>query len=117
MKLGILIIGVTIFFMVNTYLDGKLFQYMKQLGQGASCRVLKARHLENGKLYAVKELTKKHSINAELFRKEVQLLRKLMLPNILKYYNCYMDNNCYYIATAFCCGMLMYHNLSKFSRN
>ena len=30
MKLGILIIGVTIFFMVNTYLDGKLFQYMKQ---------------------------------------------------------------------------------------
>ena len=30
MKLGILIIGVTLFFMVNTYLDGKLFQYMKQ---------------------------------------------------------------------------------------
>jgi len=30
MKLELLIIGVTIFFMANTYLDGKLLQYMKQ---------------------------------------------------------------------------------------
>ena len=30
MKLELLIIGVTIFFMANTYLDGKLVQYMKQ---------------------------------------------------------------------------------------
>ena len=30
MKLELLIIGVTIFFMANTYLDGKLFQYMKR---------------------------------------------------------------------------------------
>jgi len=30
MKLELLIIGVTLFFIVNTYLDGKLVQYMKQ---------------------------------------------------------------------------------------
>ena len=30
MKLELLIIGVTLFFIVNTYLDGKLLQYMKQ---------------------------------------------------------------------------------------
>ena len=30
MKLELLIIGVTVFFMANTYLDGKLVQYMKQ---------------------------------------------------------------------------------------
>lgn len=30
MKLELLIIGVTFFFMANTYLDGKLVQYMKQ---------------------------------------------------------------------------------------
>tara|TARA_B100000902_G_scaffold341472_1_gene344913 strand:+ start:1662 stop:2270 length:609 start_codon:yes stop_codon:yes gene_type:complete len=30
MKLELFIIGVTLFFIINTYLDGKLFQYMKQ---------------------------------------------------------------------------------------
>ena len=30
MKLELLIIGITLFFMINTYLDGKLLQYMKQ---------------------------------------------------------------------------------------
>ena len=84
---------------------GSVFEYKKQLGQGASCRVLKARHLENHKYYAVKELTKKNPTNAELFKKEVQLLRKLNFPHILKYYNCYMDDNCYYIATEYCSGM------------
>ena len=37
-----------------------IFHYIRQLGKGASCRVLKARHLQNNKLYAVKELSKQN---------------------------------------------------------
>ncbi len=89
------------------------FEYQKQLGSGASCRVLKAKHIENNKLYAIKELTKKHEINVQLFSEEVKLLRKLMHPNILRYYNCYMDNECYYIATEFCDGGTMLDKIIK----
>eukprot|EP01084_Bolivina_argentea_P172567 298948_1 len=90
-----------------------IFEYMKQLGSGASCRVLKAKHKQNNKLYAIKELIKEHEINAQLFSEEVKLLRKLMHPNILRYYNCYMDNQCYYIATEFCDGGTMLDKIIK----
>ena len=88
-----------------------IFEYGKQLGHGASCRVLKAKHLKNGKFYAVKELKKSfkrqgiNESNTESFKKEVELLRKLIHPNILHYYDCYMDDYCYYIATEYCSGM------------
>ena len=92
-----------------------IFRYISQLGKGASCRVLKAIHLKNNKLYAVKELTKSDEINKTLFEKEVHLLRKLLHPNIVRYYDCYMDNNNYYIATEYCSGKysdINYINLS-----
>ena len=81
-----------------------IFEYISQLGKGASCRVFKARHLKNNKLYAVKELTKSNDINETLFQKEVELLRKLLHPNILHYHDCYMDDNNYYITTEYCSG-------------
>ena len=74
------------------------FQYIKQLGTGASCRVLKAQHMENKQLYAVKELHKSKPQNESVFVKEVQLLRKLCHPNILTFYDCYEDDKCYYVC-------------------
>lgn len=84
-----------------------IFEYISELGKGASCRVFKARHLENNKLYAIKELTKSDEINETLFEKEVHLLRKLLHPNILHYHDCYMDDNNYYIATEYCSGKIV----------
>eukprot|EP01084_Bolivina_argentea_P172560 298929_1 len=89
------------------------FEYVQQLGKGASCRVYKAKHIEKNKLYAIKQLAKKHKINKQLFRKEVELLKKLHHPNILCYYDCYIDDKYYYIATEYCSGGTMLEKIIK----
>merc|ERR1719242_1747088 len=76
-----------------------VFQYMKQLGNGASCRVLKAKNIQNHKIYAVKEMSKSQAINALAFTKEVELLQKLYHPNILRYADSFIDDKAYYIST------------------
>jgi len=80
------------------------FKFTKQLGSGASCRVLEAQHKENGKFYAVKELRKCDASNAQTFVREVDLLKKLHHPNILNYFDCFEDDQCFYIATELCQG-------------
>ena len=58
----------------------EVFEYLKQLGNGASCRVLKARHKLSGDIFAVKEMSKSDESNRLSFTKEYQLLRKLLHP-------------------------------------
>lgn len=53
-----------------------IFKYVRQLGAGASCRVLKAYHLKNQGMYALKEMSKADPRNHTSFLKERQLLRK-----------------------------------------
>ena len=61
------------------------FRYQKQIGSGASCRVLKATRISTKQPFAVKEILRS-SANAEaLFMSEVRLLRKLYHPNILTF--------------------------------
>lgn len=47
----------------------KIFSYKKQLGKGASSRVLLCTHRKNRKLYALKELTRKDKHNYYSFLK------------------------------------------------
>ena len=58
----------------------EIFEYLKQLGNGASCRVLKARHKQSGDIFAVKEMSKSDESNRLSFTKEYHLLRKLVHP-------------------------------------
>ena len=62
---------------------GLVFKYMKQLGSGASCRVLKAQHIESQEIFAVKEMLKADDSNLLSFVKERQLLRKLVHPVLI----------------------------------
>ena len=93
---------------INTF-----FKYIKQLGSGASCRVLKARNIQNNQLYAVKELVGKIGVNTRLFSEEVKLLKKLHHPHIVHYYDCFVDDECYYIATKYCSGGTMLDKIIK----
>eukprot|EP00485_Elphidium_margaritaceum_P001610 CAMPEP_0202689094 /NCGR_PEP_ID=MMETSP1385-20130828/4437_1 /ASSEMBLY_ACC=CAM_ASM_000861 /TAXON_ID=933848 /ORGANISM="Elphidium margaritaceum" /LENGTH=633 /DNA_ID=CAMNT_0049344181 /DNA_START=36 /DNA_END=1937 /DNA_ORIENTATION=+ len=83
---------------------GGLFAYIRQLGNGASGRVCKMRHHSNQQLYGVKELNKNSKYSGRIFLKEVKLLKKLAHPHILNYFDCFMDNSAYYIATDYCSG-------------
>jgi len=76
----------------------------EELGSGASCRVLKVRNLLNDKVYAVKQLAASNPVSMLLFTQEIELLQKLNHPNIVTYFDCFIDAKSYYIGTEFCSG-------------
>ena len=92
---------------INNIIDNiaDKFKYIKQLGKGASCRVLLCSDKSNSsKLFALKELPKKNKLSAMQFDREVRLLSLLSCTNIMKYIDCYMDKKCYYIVLEYCSG-------------
>ena len=86
-----------------------VFTYHKQLGCGASCRVLLVNDNEdNTKLYALKEMQISDDLNRLLFATEYKILNILSgHQNIISYHSSYIDKNCYYLSTAYCSGGTM----------
>ena len=82
-----------------------VFRYIKQIGDGASCQVFKAQHKENGKFYALKKMSRADDVNLESLKKERTVLRKMVHPSIVSYFDSYVDNDSYYIATRYASGM------------
>ena len=86
------------------------FEVLQLLGEGAYGKVLKVSSLINHKIYAMKILdlgdNKDSGISKELkekyFLSEVELLKKLKHPNIVKYYKSFReDDNLYIIMEYF----------------
>ena len=92
------------------------FKYIKQLGSGASCRVLLCAERATNKLFALKELPKKNKLSAMQFDREVRLLLLLRskcdhTEHIMKYIDCYMDKHCYYIVLEYCSGPTLFQRV------
>lgn len=79
------------------------FRFLRTLGEGASCEVQECKMLESNNKVALKRMTK-NKMNKALFEKEVSVLKQVEHENIIKYIDCYMDADNYYIATALCSG-------------
>lgn len=63
-----------------------VFIIEKELGRGASCRVLKVKHNQTGKKYAMKEMVRNDKWNPMLFEQECKILQTLEgHPNILQF--------------------------------
>ena len=87
---------------------------MKQLGAGATGRVLQARYKENGGYYALKEIPKDQPGNLKSLVHEYKILRKLKVhQNILNFHGVYIDQICYYLATGYCSGGTMLQKIIK----
>ena len=83
----------------------QFFEIEKELGRGASCRVLKVKEKSSGNLYAMKEMRRDDKWNPMLFEQEVNILGKLSgHKNILHYEDCWMDNKNFYVLTSLCTG-------------
>ena len=78
------------------------FYILNQLGSGATCRVFKAQHLGDGKIYAIKKLQRGGKRSPVAFRKEVEMLKKLHHPNIIAFHGCYVDDKCFYVKSLCC---------------
>ena len=67
----------------------QLFSIEKELGRGASCRVVKVHEKSTGKKYAMKEMRRDDKWNPMLFEQECYILKKLSgHPNILQFRYC-----------------------------
>jgi len=91
-----------------------VFECGKQIGTGATARVLKAKLRENGRCYALKEMATKNRMSRRSFFNEYRILRMLrMHPNTVQYHEVYCDPLGYYIATEYCSGGTMLKRIMK----
>jgi len=74
-------------------IEDKYFFMKDSLGVGLFGTVYKARHKENGQIRAVKKIRKDHqkAKDIETLLKDVEILKKLDHPNIIKVYEFYQD--------------------------
>eukprot|EP01084_Bolivina_argentea_P164856 286541_1 len=95
----------------------QIFKYKKKLGEGASGKVLLAvEKFGDQKKCALKELNRKHRVNAQLFLREVVILESLQHPNILELYGIYLDKSSYFIATAYYSGGEFFDRIIKIKK-
>jgi len=90
-----------------------IFREKGVLGSGASCRVLRAQHIETRKDVALKEMSKSEKANLKKFQREVEVLNLLQHPNIVSIESCYADKDNYYVATEYCSGGTLYDKLTR----
>ena len=93
----------------------EIFTYHKQLGCGASCRVLLVSdNRDQHTLYALKEMHISDQLNRLLFATEYRILNILAgHENIISYHSAYIDKNCYYLSTTYCSGGTMLDRIIK----
>lgn len=80
------------------------FDLIKEMGQGASCRVLKVIGKGSSDQYAMKEMKRDDQWNPKLFQTEFDILSILDNPNIVQYREAWIDRNFFYIVNELCTG-------------
>jgi serine/threonine protein kinase len=81
------------------------YQFIKNLGEGGYGKVIKASHKKTGMIRAIKFIPKNNLkfgyTDEDIFR-EIEILRNLQHPNIIKLYEFYSDNEYFYLVDEFC---------------
>ena len=90
----------------------KKFRVIRILGEGASCEVRECIQISTDLVVALKRMSKT-KMNHQLFEREVLILRELSHINIIKFIDCYMDIDNYYIATSLCGGGELFDRIVK----
>jgi calcium-dependent protein kinase len=79
----------------------------KKLGKGTFGIVYEAKNLIFNSKVAMKVIPKNARMNNELIKNEIDILKKLMHPNIVRIYEFYELKNSFYLINEFCpCGEL-----------
>ncbi len=99
----------------------KIAQYelYEELGRGGMGTVFRARDLDNGRLVALKVLPPELALNASLlqrFRREVQTMKTLEHPHIVRIFDVGESNHTYYFAMEYMGGGSLEKLLQKQSR-
>ena len=79
------------------------YEIKEKLGEGAYGAVYKVQQKTTNFLRAVKALKRKH-VHSASFSNEIAVLRTIDYPNIIKLFDCYYDDNYYYMVEEYCSG-------------
>jgi len=81
----------------------EIYEKILYLGSGAFGRVCKVKHKLNGELRAMKIISKEFAIaDCHQIEKEIEILKNLDHPNIIKVFEFFKDDLNYYIVTELC---------------
>jgi len=94
---------------INSSVSNNIFNnnyiILETIGKGSFGTVLKAKEVASGNIVAVKKMNlNKSKKNYEIIIKEVNVLKGLNHPKIVKYLNYIEDGNCIYIIMEFLSG-------------
>ena len=89
----------------------------KQIGKGTFGNVYESKNLIFNNKVAMKVIPKNETMDQLLLKNEINILKKLSHPNIVRIYEFYESCNCYYLINEFCSGgeLFNYINNSKFN--
>ena len=88
------------------------YEIKEKLGEGAYGCVYKVQQKSTHFLRAVKAL-KKDNIDYNEFNNEMELLKALDHPNIIKLFDCYQDRRYYYMVEEYCSGGDLFDYIQK----
>ena len=79
------------------------FHLQGELGRGSFAVVHKVKSLLNNKVYVLKQVNLQHLSmkNQQLAKQEVEILKSVSHPNIVKCYGSFLENSCLYIILEF----------------
>ena len=88
------------------------YEIKEKLGEGAYGCVYKVQQKSTGYIRAVKAIKRKH-VDSTAFGNEIGILKTVDHPNIIRLYECYFDNNYYYMVEEFCSAGDLYDYIRK----
>ena len=88
------------------------YELKEKLGEGAYGCVYKVQQKATNYLRAVKAIKKKHVDSTEFYN-EIEVLKALDHPNIIKLFDCYQDKNYYYMVLEYCSGGDLFDYIQK----
>ncbi len=80
------------------------YKFDQKLGKGSFGSVWKATHIYNGAARAIKKIKMKYISDMKAFKQELNCLKELDHPNILKLYEYFLDKEYIYLVTELCEG-------------
>ena len=88
------------------------YELKEKLGEGAYGSVYKVQQKYTNYLRAVKAIKKKHVDSSEFYN-EIEVLKALDHPNIIKLFDCYQDKSYYYMVEEYCSGGDLFDYIQK----
>ncbi|CAD8140614.1 unnamed protein product [Paramecium pentaurelia] len=109
--------GVDTFVKEKEGLIGTHYNFGKVLGQGAFGKVWKATNKTTGLIRAIKQIKKNSIIKEEESRlfSEMNILKNLDHPHIVKLFELFQDENNYYLVTEYLSGGELFDRIKKMS--